>query len=248
MEASAYLFELLAALAYLGVGARLLRLASRTGERPERLLGAYFVGSGISYLLYEIPLVLTLDVWQTPAFFAGRVVYDLALVPFVLFLLEVFHRDEAGAAWMAGAILLLLFAGLAASIWTGDYEGLSVDHPGFWCEWLGYTIPFAWLAGDALAGHLRARLRMRIGLIEPLVANRYLLWGLFAVLQVAISLVLIAMYVEYADDGAFSVWADAVVGGLEMTSIGLLYLVFFAPHAYRRWLGAQADAVAAGAR
>jgi hypothetical protein len=248
MEANAYLFELLAALAYCGVAVRLLRLAARTRQRPERMLGVYFAASGISYLLYETPLVLAREDWQTPAFFAGRVLYDVALLPFLLFLIDLFHRGQRWAVWLAATDLALLFAGLSASIWTGDYEGLSVGHIGFWCEWMGYTFPFAWLAAVALAGHRQARRRVRIGLVAPLVANRYLLWGLFAVLQVAISGVLIAMYAEYAADGAFSFWADTAVGTLEMGSIGTLYLVFFSPRAYRRWLAARTEAVAVGAR
>jgi len=46
MEGNAYIGETAAAFFYLVVGARLLRLASRTGEMPERLLGAMFLVTG----------------------------------------------------------------------------------------------------------------------------------------------------------------------------------------------------------
>ena len=54
----AYIGELLAGIFYLIAGARLLRLASRTGEAPERLLGVMFLITGAAYLLWDIPVLV----------------------------------------------------------------------------------------------------------------------------------------------------------------------------------------------
>ena len=48
MEEQAYVGELISALVYLYAGMLLLRLSSRTGEVPERLLGAMFLVTGTS--------------------------------------------------------------------------------------------------------------------------------------------------------------------------------------------------------
>ena len=48
LEANAYLTELAAGITYLLAGARLVSLGIRTGETPERFLGAAFMMYGLS--------------------------------------------------------------------------------------------------------------------------------------------------------------------------------------------------------
>jgi hypothetical protein len=242
MEGSAYLFEIIAALAYLAVGARLLDRARRTGEAPERQLGLYFALTGVSYLLYELPLFLELPSLVTPMFFAGRVVYAVAIVPLVLFMRLVFHPGERWASWLAWASALCLFAGLFFSALTGDLEGMTLSNGWFWVEWIGYTLPFGWVAIDSLLSYSSAIRRSRIGLCEAVVVNRYLLWAIFGALQVAVSLAFIPMYSSHAEEGLIASWADALVGGLELTSLAVIWCVFFPPIAYRRWLSGVAQA------
>ena len=56
MEGHAYIGELIAGIVYLIAGARLLRLGQRTGELPERLLGATFLAMGVSAVCYVLPV------------------------------------------------------------------------------------------------------------------------------------------------------------------------------------------------
>ncbi|TFG94690.1 MAG: hypothetical protein E4H11_06310, partial [Myxococcales bacterium] len=156
MEGSAYLVEIIAALAYLVVGGRLLDRARRTEEVPERLLGVYFAFTGVSYLLYELPLFLELPSLVTPMFFAGRVVYALAIVPLVFFMRLVFHPDERWASWLAWSSALCLYAGLFFSALAGDLEGMTLSNGWFWVEWAGYTVPFGWVAVDSLLSYSNA--------------------------------------------------------------------------------------------
>jgi hypothetical protein len=99
----------------------------------------------------------------------------------------------------------------------------------------------------SLSGYRHALRRQGLGLVGPLVANRCLLWGIFGVAQVLVSLAIIAMFIDYGRAGVYSVWSDALVGGLEIASLAILWPVFFAPSVYRRWLEASAgEAVCAG--
>jgi len=75
VEEQAYIGELIAALVYLYVGTRLLRLSSRTGEVPERLLGVMFLVTGASFLLYDLPIIFNSESLWTPLNFAGRVAF-----------------------------------------------------------------------------------------------------------------------------------------------------------------------------
>jgi hypothetical protein len=241
MEGSAYLLEIIAALAYLVVGGRLLQRARDTGEMPERLVGLYFAFTGVSYLLYELPLFLELPKIVTQMFLAGRVVYALGIVPLALFMQRVFHPGDLRAGVLVWACVLCLFAGLLFSALAGDLEGMALSNGWFWVEWIGYTAPFGWVAIASLLSFSTATRRARIGLCEPVVVNRYLLWAIFGALQVASCVALLSMYSSYAEEQLIAAWADALVGGLELASLAVIWLVFFPPIAYRRWLSGDAQ-------
>ena len=94
IEDHAYIGELISALVYLYAGARLLRLSYRTSEVPERLLGAMFLVTGASFLLYDIPIILDDESLWTPLTFAGRVAYLPAPVLLAIFTRRVFRPDR----------------------------------------------------------------------------------------------------------------------------------------------------------
>ena len=75
MEGHAYIGELLAGVVYFTVAVRLLRLAQRTGEFPEKLLGVAFLFTGTSAGLYVLPVLLPFESLWTPLNFAARVTY-----------------------------------------------------------------------------------------------------------------------------------------------------------------------------
>jgi hypothetical protein len=245
MEEQAYIGELISAFVYLYVGARLLRLASRTRELPERLLAAMFLITGTSLILYDIPIILDSESLWTPLNFAGRVVYLPAPVLLAVFTRRVFRPDSVWAGWMPCGCAILLAAGVGGSVWSGDLEGFSISNRWFWAEWVGYTIPYVWAGGEALAHHRRARRRLRLGLCDPLVCNRYLLWGFFGAMQVLVCVAEIPSYAEYEQGGAFTAMWDALISAGEIVSLATIWLIFFPPAFYQRWI--QGAAPVAGA-
>jgi hypothetical protein len=142
-----------------------------------------------------------------------------------------------------------LLAGLAISAHQGDLEGMApIGNPGFWLEWVGQVVPFVWVAGAALSEHASARRRTRIGLSEPLVSNRYLLFAGFGLAQLATIVLLIPMYIGYeTDSGGFTDATDQLMGSLEMLTIAIIWLAFFPPRFYRSWIE-RASARSAAAR
>ena len=80
----------------------------------------------------------------------------------------------------------------------------------------------------------------RIGMCEPDVPNRFLLWALFGILAALGSVSLIPLYVEYAVTQLWPVWGDYASGGLEAASTIVLWFVFFPPAFYRRWIAGAA--------
>jgi hypothetical protein len=245
MEEQAYVGELIAALVYLYAGIRLLRLSSRTGEVPERLLAAMFFVTGTSLLLYGLAVILDSESLWTPLNFAGRVAYLPAPVLLAAFTRRVFHPESVWTTWMACGCAILLIGGVGGSVWGGDLEGFSIGNPWFWAEWTGYTIPFAWAGVEALAHHRRALRRVQLGLCDPLVCNRYWLWGFFGAMQVLVSVAVILQYSEYEQESAFSTTWDALISTGEISSLALIWLVFFPPAFYRRWIQSFAPAATA---
>lgn len=239
-----YLGELATALFYLFVGARLMRPAAGAGEAPERLLGWLFLVSGISYLLYWVPVS---EAKAPSMVLAARTVYLPAPVLLAIFTRRVFRPREPWAAWLVYATAFLMVASLGTSLLYGDWEGFSLASPWFWSEWLGYTLPFGWAGIETLHQYAQARRRLALGLCTPVVCNRFLLWGLFGVAQVTTCLVILGQYADYARHGVWSGGWDLLVSAIEIPSIALIWLVFFPPERYRRWIasGSLPDAEAA---
>jgi hypothetical protein len=234
MSDNPWIGEFIAGIFYLIVGIRLALLASRTGERPERLLSAMFFFSGASYIIYTIPMVFTIEALWTPFNFAGRAVYIPAPILIALFTREVFRSDARFSAWMVYATAALMVVGVGVSAMMGDWEGFSLGNPFFWLEWAGYTIPFAWAGLEAFGQYRSSLRRQRVGLCDRMVCNRLLLWSIWGMVMVALSLVLLPMYAEFEANNAFSALFDGLTGALEIVSITLICLVFFPPRFYQK--------------
>jgi hypothetical protein len=246
METDAYLGELIAGVIYLIAGCRLLRLGRRTGEAPERLLGTTFLLMGVSAGFYVLGAFRVLGSLETLVTFAGRVSYLPVPIMLVLFTRRVFRPRERWTAWLVWATAAFLFLGTGGSVLLeGDWQGFSVNNGWFWLEWLGFTLPFGWAGAEALLQHVRARRRVRLGLSEHLVCNRLLLWALFGALQVCASLVLIPQYAQYQRDNLFTATWDMLYGGFVIASLVMIWLVFFPPVVYRRWIAGAAPPVLA---
>ena len=236
MEDSAYFGELLAGAFYIVAGYRMLRLALETQQAPERVLGWTFLLMGASFLLYQMPLVLQSEALETPFNFAARVTYCVSSVTLALFTRIVFRQTEAWASALVLGIAICLVIGVGFSALGGDWDGFSLSNRWFWFEWVANTLPFGWIGVEAFLHYRSGRRRVRIGLLEPIVCNRFLLWMIVGFLQLSVFLIMLAQYAEYEATGKWSAWSDATLGALEIVTIGAIWLVFFPPARYHRWI------------
>jgi hypothetical protein len=240
MEDHAYLGEMFAGAIYLIIGVRLLRLGQRTGESPERLLAASFLCMSVSTGLYTLPNIVGLESLWTPFNFAGRVVVIPYVVLLALFTQRVFRPDDRWGVWLVWATAAFMVTGVGGSALAGDWEGFSIRSGWFALEWIGFTLPFAWTAADTFVQFVQARRRVRLGLCDRLVCNRYLLWALFALFQVGLDVVILPQYAEYEATGQFTAKWDVIYGTCGIASIVMIVLVFFPPALYRRWIDGAA--------
>jgi hypothetical protein len=173
--------------------------------------------------------------------FAGRVCVIPSVVIFTLFTWRVFRPTERWGGWLVWGMAILLVIGVGGSAMGGDWEGFSISNGWFWLEWVGYTLPFGWASSEAFAQYRQARRRLDLGLCEPLVCNRYLLWALFGAMQASLSLVLLPQYANYETTSQFTAMWDALYGAIEITSLVMIGLVFLPPAFYQRWINGNAS-------
>lgn len=235
LEEGAYATQLFSAVFFTVAGGRLLRLSRRTGEAPELLLGLYFALTGIAYFGWVLPYLVALGPLRAPSEAASWIVYSVGVVPFLIFTRVVFRKDARWATWCVVACICALAVGTTVLSLNGDlYPGLG--DPFYWVQWLGYTVPCAWMASEAFLSYRVAARRSRIGLSDPIVVNRYLLLALFGAFQTFACLSDLLVTLDSADDRTISAWSDSILGGFEILGIGTLWLAFFPPASYLAWI------------
>jgi hypothetical protein len=235
-----FIAELISGVLYLVIGVPLVLRARRTQGVPECFLGPFCLLIGVSYVLYEIPFAFDMGPLALPLTFAGRLLFDAAVVVVALFNRRFFRGGEA--APLLGATVLLLLSGLVLSALSGDWNGYApLRNAGFWLEWIGQLVPFAWLGVEAGVQWTRARRRVPLGLTDPMSAHHFLLWSLFALSQLCSSFAFAFMYIEFEVLSRFSLAMDLLVGVIEFASIATLALAFFPPARYCRWLARSAQ-------
>ena len=166
------------------VGARLLLLWRRTRARPELLLGVgIFLTASLGYGLMigasiarqglaSPPPILT---WVTGA---GWILHDAGVVCVVAFVLHVFRPGVRWARMLAVLLLCCLGLGLLLYAQGGGFVHGRTEGFGFWISFAAIGSYPLWGATEALVYWRRMQRRREIGLADPLVTNRFLLWGI----------------------------------------------------------------------
>jgi hypothetical protein len=119
----------------------------------------------------------------------------------------------------------------------------SVEVTGPWLLlcYAGYVGCFLWSAAEALYRHTLARRRLAVGLAEPVVADRFLLWGIFglAAAGVVAANALGVLLGENLSTSPVVLLPMAVFG---LAASAAIYLAFVPPAPYLRWVEARARA------
>jgi hypothetical protein len=238
MEGDAYLGELAAGIIYMLAGTRLVLLGARTGETPERLLGASFMLFGLSGIVYGLAVVESLRAFWTPLNFIARVIYLPGSVLIAIFTARVFRPDDRWARGLVWIVVALVVTGVGGSVLRGDWEGFSLNNAGFWLEWVGYTLPFGWAAAEAFHQYLQARRRVSVGLCEPSVCNRMLLWSIFGTVQFASLIIVVGQYAAFERENVWSSTWDLLYSSATLVALVVMWIAFFPPKFYVRWVNA----------
>lgn len=247
--------ELLAAFQALGgglylvassvVAIRLIVLAHRNRGLPELLLGLSFLLGGTIGAFLEVAGIAAepkLEPGQVGTLLMiGKLFGVAGLTCSILFIGWVFRRHERWAIVPTTAVIataLVAFGGLAAA---GTFSsGVNVA-PWFWIEFAARLGSPCWLGLEAGRYHLQMRRRMRLGLADPLVTDRFLLWtfaAFFGFLLIATSIPPLVL----ARSHPVTLAALVVFGFSGLAAATCYWLAFFPPEAYRRRVRAAAEA------
>jgi hypothetical protein len=247
------------------VGVRLLRLPSEGWFSPERCLGWFFL---IADVAGGVLITIAYGIWssqgvaestgvvnQLHGFGQLALLFGYAMV--MLFTQRTFFADSKAALAICWAAIAVMATSLLGRVFV---EGFAIGlTPGAF-HWMGYYGRFFALACACVTGFaywMQMKRRVALGLADPMVTNRFLLWGLWAFggLLMACSEP-VARFFYSAMTGIDAAAAQSIqqVGGelititLCITSVlasitcVLLFLAFFPTDTYKSWILRRATA------
>jgi hypothetical protein len=165
------------------VGVRVLLLARRTRELPELLMGIGVLGIGpVGFGLMVVAQQFERAQPSVNTALLGTALFALSCGVFAKFVFNwrVYHPHGK----VARAVVVLAGVSLLASfVWAGAMQGFAPQDP---------LVPSAlalsvlqvgcllWGAGESFSYWLKMRRRVRLGLGDAVVANRFLMWAIGA--------------------------------------------------------------------
>ena len=226
-------------------GARLLLVARRTRELPELALGfGLFLMGGLGYpmtLLAEFGAFLP-DAARTGLVATNTAASVTGLTLFAFFTARVF-RPESGLARLSVWAIGLLFC--AAFAWRAMTYGFAPMALGGSRPLLLHSavtlVALAWASIESFVYHARLRKRMRLGLTDPILANRMWLWAqgmMAAMFLTGISSAFAVLGIPFNE----TTGGVLTIGILGTLAAGSIWFAFFPPAAYVRWIRARAAA------
>lgn len=216
------------------VALRLLLLANRTRQLPELLIGLAFLTGGIlgrgpiaaGMLATSLPETLRVGL-----FMGGRFLMVVCALSIGLVAWRVFQRDQAWARGLFALLLGVLAVHCAIEVFVTHPAALRHDSLGAWIGTAAKTFVFVWGSWESLRYYAMLRRRIPLGLADPVVANRIMLWGVASgliALMFPVNLVVLLVTGVAKETPAASLFQS--VGGLAVAVC--IALAFFPPRAY----------------
>jgi hypothetical protein len=241
-------------LSSLVLGTWLLRLARRTRQLPELLLGTSyffggFLGSCLTFYLYS-----PLKPQEPTLSLLWFVLRSTVAVSCGLLIAMAWKVFRAGEAW-AKALFYVALAGLVSyafqdALMTGKFMGSlppvaeQLRHPGHWTGFVSVSLPYFWLAWESFNYQAMLRRRWRIGLPADLVvAARMRLWAT-AMGSQALMFVLVEIVRVVGALTGRPIFPGLLISVLGCICAVCLWLAFFMPQSQVRRIQAQAAALA----
>jgi hypothetical protein len=223
------------------VGLRLILRSRQSRGVPELLIGlTYFTAPGIGYPIAVLGRMLPEHSDRLVAVMIGQPLIVFGCCSFMFFNAKVFRPGAAWAMLVATLGALVLVVGGAITVWgyasTADaalVTARSSIGTGTMLTVLGGA--YAWTAFEGFRYRGMMKKRQAIGLADPMVANRFLLWGFAGLVSMAWNAISAAYLLAGHNIGVHPVPVlTTSLGGLVCTVLQVL--IFMPPGWYARWI------------
>jgi hypothetical protein len=160
-------------------GVRLLSLASRTRQVPEFWGGLYFVGAavGISMRIMGSSLYATRPELATTINTIGHLSFASGTIAMTVFTFLVFRRSSSTARILA-ACMIAAIVGTTAHSLLGGYASIENSYS-IVATNFARLLPTCWAFYESLTYWRSMRRREALGLADPILTNRFLLWSIW---------------------------------------------------------------------
>ena len=239
---------ILSVLACSFVGVRMSSLARRTGKLPELCMGL-----GLSAFALAQVCRLTLGglgdrldpVLALGMYLSMQLSYLVAQLGLCLFTVVVFGRQSRWRWAVLGGVVALtavsrsmMFRASAPQLLSGDpSQAIPIWDP---AAVASFAMAFGWMAAESLRFHQLLRRRLALGLADPVVTNRFFVWGAGAAATCLLVLLLLALYVQGLTLMTNSLAASALVTVSGLVNAVVPCLTFTPPAAYLRFIQRRA--------
>lgn len=245
------------------VGLRLLARARHGWPAPELSLAIYFL---VSAFLATPPQILVYGGMGDPRLAVAEPLARALLAFAVLgmaigagaayvFTWKTFRPERAFAKLIVALGFTCLAVGYAIEAVFEGFAPVMFAGPGHWIGWAGRTAAMLGITFESLRYWWMLRRRLRLGLADPVVTNRFLLWGVWAAcatLNFVADLASRGYYwLAYGTIQPVPEYLAATVAPtiaiamlLGAVSAVTLFLTFFPLPAYLRWVEARAGVLA----
>jgi hypothetical protein len=215
------------------IGVRLLALSWQTRKAPEFLIGASFVFAGALASLLDI--VRQTVQGSSPEMAAALVIaarffLQLGVTCVATFTWRVYRPADLAGRVLFGVLVGSLLLGFLGETWQGPMQRGAAPGPWFYFSLATRIAAYTWASIESIAYWLQLRRRARIGLSDPLVTNRVLLWSIGTFLI----LILWLRSLVQAVRGDLMVSGDFFVTTVVFACAATMWLAFFPPAFWKR--------------
>lgn len=216
-------------LSSLVVGLRLGALALRTRRMPEAIFALALLASGV--FGYGNAALASSGIAVIPGLglrtiHVAMVGVGVGAAGVGLFTWRVFRASSvwAAAVWIGGAALIA--GSIVMQLRTGHGDVRDLTTSWFWLGFAPRALAYGWSGFESFTFYARMRRRERLGLAEPSVSRRFLLWGVaaFAAFGMHGSVVWDALH--HSPRPGMEPVSSAIAATLGLTCAGALALAF----------------------
>jgi hypothetical protein len=234
----------------LTVGVRLLLLWRRTRQLPELLIGIGVLGIGpvgFGSSMFGSLLAPSHPHSGVLLLGLGSLAVATGVVAKCVFNWRVYRPDAAWPRTVTFASAALLGVAFGVDLGRGFTSALAPG-PLYYVRTTIQVGALLWGAGEALRWWRLMRRRLALGLADPVVTNRFLMWGIGAGAAGVGSLVGVVAQVATGVSMREIGWVTASSSAHGMVAAIAIWLAFVPPAAYRRWIAGEAAPATGAAR